>query len=133
MERRNLLVCPHCGNCEDLKTLEDRYYCPSCNGEYTFAEDDEKREEIRHKMSAILMDTDEEHPMKCDALIGEAYACGLSTLQMPRVDRCFQQPGEGIIWIHIEGAIDYQEFDDFETCDLKDILVNLEYFSKNLT
>ena len=80
------------------------------------------REEMRHKLSAILMDTCEEKPMMCNIIIGESEAMGLSSLELPVVKSMFQQPSEGIIWFNIDGCEEPIEFDDMPLEDIEDIL-----------
>ena len=84
-----------------------------------------KREDLRHKLSAILMDTDEQHPLECNVLIGESKAQGLSSLELPLVTSVFQQPSEGIIWFNIYGCKYPIEFDDM---NLEDIINIINYF-----
>lgn len=84
------------------------------------------REQIRHKISAILMDTCEEKPMACNITIGEEQAMGISSLQMPTVTSAFQLPSEGIIYFNIEGYKEPVEFDDLSTYDLNKILKELQ-------
>lgn len=84
-----------------------------------------KREDLRHKLSAILMDTDEQHPLECNILIGESEALGLGSLELPLVTSVFQQPSEGIIWFNIYGCIYPIEFDDM---NLEDIINIINYF-----
>lgn len=82
------------------------------------------REILRRHFSALLMNTDNEHHLKCNITI-EDDAMGLSTLQMPKVIGVFQEPTEGIIWFYIEGDC-LVEFDDIETNDLINILNTLK-------
>lgn len=89
------------------------------------------REDLRHKLSAILMDTSEANPMKCNITIGEEEAQGLSSLELPTVIDAFQQPSEGIIWFTLEGYTEPIEFDDMNTKDLEIILTELENAEKN--
>lgn len=84
-----------------------------------------KREDLRHKLSAILMDTDEQHPLECNILIGESEAQGLSSLELPLVTSIFQQPSEGIIWFNIYGCKNPIEFDNM---NLEDIINIINYF-----
>ena len=88
------------------------------------------REEIRHKLSALLMDTCEEKPIHCNIPIGEDEAMGLSSLELPVVTSIFQQPSEGIIWFKIEDYVEPIEFDDMNTLDLEIILNVLPDFIK---
>lgn len=83
------------------------------------------REILRRHFSALLMETDNENHLKCDIIIGENEAMGLSTLQMPRVIGAFQDPKEGIICFYIEGDC-IVEFDDMGTDDLINILNTLK-------
>ena len=82
------------------------------------------REILRRHFSALLMNTDNEHHLKCNITI-EDGAMGLSTLQMPKVIGAFQDPKEGIIFFYIEGDC-IVEFDDMETDDLINILNTLK-------
>ena len=73
--------------------------------------------ELRHILSPILMDTDEDNPIKCDVPL-ERDAFGISTLEMPHVTGVWQDPTEG--WI-------YFDFDcggpcDFDDMDIQDII-----------
>ena len=84
------------------------------------------KELIRHRISAILMDTDEEHPLECFIPFGDSY--GLSALQLPTIIKAYQIPTEGIIYFIIEGYDKPIEFDDeiFNLSDLALILKLLE-------
>ena len=75
------------------------------------------REILRRHFSALLMNTDNEHHLKC--------AIGLSTLQMPKVIGAFQDQKEGIIFFYIEGDC-IVEFDDMADNDLINILNTLK-------
>lgn len=80
------------------------------------------REQLRHKLSAILMDTDEQHPIECNITIGEEEAMGISSLELPTIISAFQLPSEGIIYFNIEGLKEPIEFDDIHKKDLIKIL-----------
>lgn len=84
------------------------------------------KEELRHKLSALLMHTDEEHPIECYIQIGEGEAVGLSSLELPTVTEIFQEPKEGIIWLKIEGVEEPEEFDNFELGDLQTIYLKIK-------
>ena len=132
---------------EEMIADEDNWYCLDGSDGLTYKADTiisildsideydglEEWEDVRKKISAILMDTDEEHPMKLSAVIGEEGACGLSSLELPEVDLAFQMEGEGIIYFHIYGDDDimtneknWHELADFSLEDLKSILKALE-------
>ena len=70
------------------------------------------KEELRHNLSLLLMDTNITNPVNCDIIIGEEEAIGLSSLEMPKIVSIFQEPSEGIIWFQIEGIDELKEFDD---------------------
>lgn len=80
------------------------------------------REQLRHRLSAILMDTDEQHPIECNITIGEEEAMGISSLELPTITSAFQLPSEGIIYFNIEGLKEPIEFDDIHKKDLIKIL-----------
>ena len=77
-------------------------------------------EQIRRKMSALLMDTCEENPLECYIQIGEDQ--GLSSLDLPTITSIFQHPTEGIIYFNIEGCKYPFEFDEILPEDLEYIL-----------
>ena len=127
-------VCPYCGSknfkwvgnafSENNKTP---YHCHECD--CWFNEEIVIREDIRHKMSALLMDTDESNQMECKIQIEPSESCGLSTLHMPIIDHCYQMPCEGTLWFHVDGCVEnegYINFDDIDTHDLKTILEKLQ-------
>lgn len=83
----------------------------------------EQKEVIRKKISKFLIDTDEQHPLKCSITIGQDEAMGISTLEMPTICELFQIPGEGIIYYKLEDTEDFfQEIDNLTLSDLLEIL-----------
>ena len=82
------------------------------------------RQEIREAVSLILMDSDEDHPLAVDITLDCYESMGLSTLELPHISRCWQEP-EG--WIYLD--IDYKgcptEFDSFSTQELVQIYEGL--------
>lgn len=85
-------------------------------------------EQIRYRMSAVLSETDEEHPLSCNITIGASSCEGLGyhENELPVVFGAFQQPVEGIIWFNIFGLSEPVEFDDLSEDDLLFILECLE-------
>lgn len=87
---------------------------------------DIRREQIRQILSSRLADTDEETPRRFSdekmVVIGEEEAQGLSSLELPRVTSLFQVPGEGTIWVNIDGCDEPMDIDDLDLCDLETIL-----------
>ena len=85
------------------------------------------REEIRHYLSAILMDTDEEHQMETDIVLDEdKYMGTLSSLELPHVTSCWQHPTEGWICFHLDGYEYSVDFDDMDTQELITIVEGLD-------
>lgn len=130
--RYEMNTCPYCGQ----KTKKSRFsgkpcwICDDC--QCLFTEEDAEREDIRHKVSAILMDTDEQHPIECDITVGEHKAQGLSSLELPNIVKCFQMPNDGTLWFHEEGAVEsdlktekWTVFDDYDIYDQREILKGL--------
>jgi hypothetical protein len=142
--------CPYCGS-ENVRELtpdeknelvreygqSSNFKCDDCD--WLFDEDDIKWQELRHEISHHLIDTDEEHPIifapDSEVVIGEDWndTVGLSTLEMLHCDRIFQIPGDGTIWIHIDGEYDaddptglrwhdIEEEDFLDQHDLEEIL-----------
>lgn len=135
------LYCPYCGS-KIFHPYEERYECEDCG--CLFDEEDIQWQELRHKISHHLIDTDEEHPIifgdNNQPIIGENWdeTFGLSTNDMFHCDRVFQIPGDGTIWIHIDGEYDQndptglvwhdiEEENFLDQHDLEEILDALEW------
>ena len=84
------------------------------------------KEHLRREISKFLIDTDEQHPLKCNIKVGEDEAFGLSSLQLPRICELFQIPGEGIIYYKLEGTNDFEEIETLTKSDLTNVLNYLE-------
>ena len=82
-------------------------------------------EAIRHNLSLKLMDTSEDNPLEVYIPL-EHGAVGLSTLQMPTIDRIYQLPSEGIIYVHFRGDEGDVELDTLDTEDMIQIIKELE-------
>ena len=121
-------ICPYCGS-EHLEWREsgEKYYCLGCGNDFT--EKEAEFEDIRHELSALIMDTTEENPLQCEVIIGEDEAQGLSTLQMPLVVGVFQDC-YACIWVIIEGAEEPTNFDDLTLGDVKSILKEVKNIKK---
>lgn len=135
MEEYKITDCPFCGAKNSVfgSYYSDGGLCLECSEcERLFDLEDYEREDIRHKVSVLLNGTDEEHPKKCDIIVGEWEAQGLSSLELPHIVKCFQIPGDGTMWFHCDGAVDengeeaWMNFDDFDIHDLREILVGLQ-------
>lgn len=134
------LYCPYCGS-RHFHQVGERYACDDCD--CLFNEDDIRWQELRHEISRRLIDTDEEHPVIFGdnnyVVIGENWdeTVGLSTNDMYHCDRIFQVPGDGTIWLHINGEYNEQdptglkwhdiEEEDFLTPeDLEEIILSID-------
>lgn len=93
------------------------------------------RECVRHRLSALLADYDEEHPLEVECTFGDEDACGLSSLLLPRTTKAFQCIPDGTIWFGVEGCVECYEMDEpmFSLHDLIGIAdaIELEINHKN--
>ena len=125
--KETIKECPYCfsGHVSLRDEEHGEYYCESC--ECWFTETDVEVEDLRHEISHILIDTDEDNPMHCDIVVGETDAQGLSSLELPRIDKCYQM-NDGTMWFHIEGTPedDWKDFDYFVVEDMRNILIGLQ-------
>jgi len=76
----------------------------------------EKIQLFRNKVSALLMDTDEENHLIVDIPLEANENQGLSTNDMLRVKEIWQHPSEGIIMVKIDGYEEPQEIEEYEEC-----------------
>lgn len=122
--------CPYCHSENTVILNVDRYQCNECKCIYT--NDSIVREDLRHELYALLADTSEDSPRKCDIILGEdsPRTVGLSTLEMRFVIRCFAHD-DGTLWFLLYGEEVYTDFDDMSTADLKIILSNLKEENDN--
>lgn len=109
--------CPYCQSTR-IRENDERYHCLDCD--CLFDEDDIVRERIRHGVSHLLIDTDEDNQAVCDIRILHEDGHTL------HIDRCYQIPGDGTIWLHVSnGEQDYINFDDVSTEGLETLLSEL--------
>ena len=127
------VACPYCGTEETEYFGEDgpnEFHCPDPHCDRYFSREDIVREDLRHGIAHILIDTDED-----DQLERRIRLPGSQWLPGVYVDKCYQIPGDGTIWFHIfaeeghrlpvdEGG--YVNFDDLPTESLRAILDALE-------
>lgn len=117
------IKCPYCGS-TNLESMNDnRFICHECWCGFT--EEDILRENIRHRLSAILFanNATEEKPLSFEHPLGEHREenCGLSSLNLPWITSIFEFE-DGTIWFNVDGLADAVNFDDVETADLVDII-----------
>lgn len=80
---------------------------------------------IRHNISLKLMDTSEDNPREVWIPL-EHDAVGLSTLEMPTIDKIYQHSSEGIIYVHFDEDDWDVELDSLCIDDMIQILKELE-------
>lgn len=136
MEKNNDIVCPFCGSksfhiYEESNAFNpyDRYECEECSR--LFDVEDIEREDLRHQISCLLDGTSESSPKEIYFMIpsAEEEACGLSSLEIPHIDKVFEVEGDGTMWYHIEGENNlcggepiWNDIDDLELADLRGLL-----------
>lgn len=80
------------------------------------------RSMIRQYLSRNLMNTSEEHPLECDIIVETEDAFGLSTLEMPRIEKMFLEPINGVIWLKERGIDDFRDLDTFPVYEQMSII-----------
>jgi DNA-directed RNA polymerase subunit RPC12/RpoP len=140
MEQNNKIVCPFCGSERvHLNKEEDAfnpyavYECEEC--ERLFDKEDIEREDLRHQISCLLNGTSESEPREIYFMIpsAEEEACGLSSLEIPHIDKVFEVEGDGTMWYHEEGENElgsgepvWHDMDELELPDLRALLKYLQ-------
>ena len=111
------MICPYCGSSNINKIKDYNYKCNCCEMEYNH--NDKEFEELRHKISAILMSKEatESNPLKCYITL-EDGAIGLSDLEKHHITSIFKDY-ELIIWINLEYIENPQELT--ESISLEDL------------
>ena len=71
-------------------------------------------EEIRTRLSDILENASQEHPMKVYIPIETGEEVGLSSLELPTINTLWIEPGTGTIMFRMYGIDDIQSLDDHE-------------------
>lgn len=130
----NKMICPFCGSEKVTKAVTEdgiEYYdCDECNTLY--CEEDIEREDLRHKISALLADTSEENPFICDFPVGEDCDenCGLSSLDLPWIEYAFQA-SDGMILVKFDDNRGLTDIDDISLENLRDIYNGIMNFKNN--
>ena len=139
MKENEIKTCPYCGS-ENIEWISDddcyneyHWHCHECDS--WFDADVCEHEEYWHQISALLNGTSEENPLEIYCVLPsyEEEACGLSSLEIPHIDKVFQVEGEGTMWYHIEGCYEnldtrellWEDMHELDTRDLKEILDEL--------
>ena len=84
---------------------------------YASAIDELDWKKIREEISHRLIDTSEDNPIVFKGehmpIVGETWpdTHGLSSNDLPRVEKIYQVPGDGTIWVHLYGEYDKETGD----------------------
>ncbi len=123
--------CPYCES-KNLEIAEDGlYHCKDCDR--LFNDEDITREDLRHKISCLLNGTSEEKPAEIffNLPSAEEEAQGLSSLEIPAIEKIFEMEGEGTMWYHISGEREdngedtWHDIDELPIKDMKGLLLFL--------
>lgn len=143
MEQNNKIVCPFCGSErvrinkeKDAFNPYDVYECEEC--ERLFDKEDIEREDLRHQISCLLNGTSENEPKEIYFMIpsAEEEACGLSSLEIPHIDKVFEVEGDGTMWYHEEGENELESgepiWHDMDELELSDLRALLKYLQEDV-
>lgn len=87
------------------------------------------RSMARQYLSRNLMDTSEEHPLECDIVVETEEAFGLSTLEMPRIEKMYSE-STGSVWLKERGIDDYRDLDNYPIYELMSIVQGFKDYEK---
>ena len=142
MEQNNKIICPYCGservhiNKEVAFNHYDVYECEEC--ERLFDKEDIEREDLRHQISCLLNGTSENEPKEIYFMIpsAEEEACGLSSLEIPHIDKVFEVEGDGTMWYHEDGENELESgepiWHDMDELELPDLRALLKYLQEDV-
>lgn len=124
MEKETKNVCPYCMS-ENTTETDSRRMCNDCG--MMFDEEDRERESLRHRMSVLLTETDEDNPKMLRNRVPLEHIeenCGLSS------NDCLEAVGvfefyDGTIWIDVYGSDEPIDFDDLDLKDLYSVFNEL--------
>lgn len=80
---------------------------------------------LRRRISNLLIDTSEQHSLRCEICVEPEDTCGLSSLLMPWLESCFQVPGDGTMYFKLQGHPELYDFDYFSIDELMQIYYGL--------
>lgn len=127
--------CPYCGSAMVESAGKGEFHCLECATYFSAV--DFEREDLRHKISALLEGTSEDSPKEIHFMIpsAEEEAQGLSSLEIPHIDKIFEVAGDGTIWYHIEGERGLcggePIWNDLDTLEVSDLRGLLNYLKEN--
>lgn len=128
------IYCPFCGS-KKFHVNEGKYECDECH--WLFDEEEIERQELRHQISPLLNGTSEEEPAEIffNLPSAEEDAQGLSSLEIPAIEKIFEMEGEGTMWYHLYGEREdngedtWHDLDELPIGDLRELL---NYLRKEL-
>ena len=128
--------CPYCGSKKIHNAYCAEFECEEC--ERLFDEEDVEREDLRHQISCLLNGTSESEPRGIYFMIPSAKeeAYGLSTLEIPHIDKVFEVEGDGTMWYHQLGENDLESgepiWHDLDELELSDLRALLKYLQEEM-
>lgn len=123
------IYCPFCGSKKfHVNVNEGKYECDECH--WLFDEEEIERQELRHQISPLLNGTSEEEPAEIffNLPSAEEDAQGLSSLEIPAIEKIFEMEGEGTMWYHLYGEREdngedtWRDLDELPIGDLRGLL-----------
>lgn len=123
------IYCPFCGSKKfHLNQEHNAYECDECH--WFFDEEEIERQELRHQISPLLNGTSEEKPAEIffNLPSAEEDAQGLSSLEIPAIEKIFEMEGEGTMWYHLYGEREdngedtWHDLDELSIGDLRGLL-----------
>ena len=129
-EKDGVIRCPYCDGTNIKATDDGRYHCKDCD--HLFDDEDIERENLRHQISPLLDGTSEEQPKEIffNLPSAEEEAQGLSSLEIPAIDKVFELEGDGTMWYHLYGEREDNGKDtwrDIDELTIKDMRGLLDY------
>lgn len=135
MNMSDIKECPYCGSKKIHNAYCVEFECEEC--ERIFDEEDVEREDLRHQISPLLNGTSEKEPAEIffNLPSAEEDAQGLSSLEIPAIEKIFEMEGEGTMWYHLYGEREnngedtWHDLDELPIGDLRELL---NYLRKEL-
>lgn len=114
-------ICPYCGSVMEYTPESTApYYCPQCDA--VFTNNDMLYEEIRRKITMLLVDTTEDNPRKHNIVISDEENTDLGYFpdEYVLVNSSFLDDDDNIFF-NIEGMDEPISFDDLDYEEVKSI------------
>lgn len=137
-EEAVLTKCPFCES-ENIELVpagdgwdKPHYHCKDCDR--LFDKEEYEREELRHQLSPLLNGTSEEKPLEIffNLPSAEEEAQGLSSLEIPAIDKVFELEGDGTMWYHTYQHIEGDDWHDIDELAIGDLKALVEYIRREI-